>query len=272
MTMTRIPPVACALCVVAAIVSIVHAAPPATRPAATTRSTTRATTTFTITATPNEKVEAELERIWADVLPKEVRDGNKDPTDEQKFLLRTAFTMSVIAQATPERVQEAEKNRQAAREAVEQFFKQQEDARKSVKNDPAEIRAEMERQLASTAEVLRLFNQITDGPATPGATQEQVERRALEILRDLPTNLRALIKAGVEAKYRGSRLNLLQQIRALEKDVQAAKDGATRHTLEGRIAALSDLVRARDATYQAERRLIEVTPLGQLDDVEVPAK
>jgi hypothetical protein len=103
---------------------------------------------------------------------------------------------------------------------------------------------------------------MVDSPVTRGATQEQVELRTVEKIRDLPTLVRKVAVAGTEAAYHASRAKVLGDIADLWKQSKATADATARKHLEARVEALRELVKAMDAREAAQQKVFEVTPLG----------
>jgi hypothetical protein len=193
------------------------AAAPATTKAATTgRATSKPSSTF------EDRLSAEIERAWKDVLPSDMRDGDskQELTDEQKFLARQARIIMISAEATPARLAEAEKNRAHDPDRIAALEKSHASIRTTMAGQPEEIVVEREKALSAAIDEFRSAQVMLDSPVTAGASQEQVELRAAEKIRDLPSLLRKVTIAGLTAKHHMARANLLEAIADLEKQVQ----------------------------------------------------
>jgi len=254
--MRLLPP---ALCLI--LIATAHANPPAT-----TRSTSRPATTQA-TDPALERAFAQVEKTWDVVLPKKVRDGKQQPTDEQKALMYFVWLKMATTAKTPERIKEAEDNRRKGQQRVVAIEKAVEETRARVATKPQPLRDEAEKAAAAQLQAARLVNQITDSLITADVTDEQIAQRMIAYLRDLPTTLRNASRAGNDAEYHAQRLKLLETLHDLRH--QAATQPTTqpsRKQLDQHIAAPPALLESLDATYQDQSSLLEITPLGYLNN------
>ena len=235
-----------------------------------TPATTRGATTQA-DAARGDRLEAELDRAWKDVFPADLRKAKGEPklTDEQKFLAHYLQIILITSEATPERVAEAEKNRAHDPERLAAYEKSRKSVREDLAGEPEEVIVETEKAYDAEIEEIRLFQKMVDSPVTRGATQEQVELRAMEKIRDLPSLVRKVTVAGTEAAYHAGRAKVLGDIADLSKQLKGEGDAAGGKHLKARVEALRELLKAMDQREAAQQRVFEVTPLGWLNNVNV---
>jgi hypothetical protein len=267
----EIPMLVRLLCTIACIglTATTQAAPPATTRSSTRPTTTTAATTQATTGTDDataDRLIAQLKAAWGPVLPPEVSEGKKEGTDEQKMLMQFLFTNLVTMNKTPERIKESETNRRKGEEAFAATVKVLERARANADREPEPLRQELEKAALAQVEVIRRFNRVTASAVTADATEDEIARRTIENLRDLPQAFRDMIRFGLDAKYHAQRYNLLKTVNDLGKRAATQPAGESRNTLEDQRAASQALITALDAKYQAQQRILKSTPLGQLNN------
>jgi hypothetical protein len=256
------PCVAIVLTCLTCTTSAIAAEPAPGRPAATRPSTQPAASRATTQDAADEKLLRDVEAAAA-VIPQDVRDGKREGTDEQKMIMQFALFVQLSTDTMPERIKQAEKNRENGKKQMDAALQAAEEMRAKMAKEPPALREEAEKAIAAQIKTLRLFERVTGSAITPDGTPEQVARKKAEVLRDLPRDTRELLKAGADSEYHAQRLNLLQIIHDARR--QASTQPATREQSEKQAAAHQALLEALDAKYKAQQRIIEMTPLGGLD-------
>ena len=255
------------LVVIASLLLALHAAaaPPTTKSSSTRPATTTATTSPT--SDEDNKRIAELDAIFGRAFPQEVRDGKKDPTDEQKLMINMLLFIQLGSSNSPDRLKEGEKNRQKGRDNLAAVEKAADEVRKENAAKPAAMREAANKAAEAQLRTVRLFNELTDGSATPGATDKQIEDGLYDRLRKMPQRVRDMIVASADAKYYAQRLDLLQQIEDLRHQAATQPVNAeSRQQADQQVAAREALLKALDAKYESQQQILKLTPLGQLNN------
>lgn len=248
-------------------IALQSAAAPATQRSATRPATATATTSPT---DPEDERIAELDAVFAAAIPQDVRDGKKEPTDEQKLMMTTLLFVQLGASKSPERLQESESNRQKGRDklaAVEQLAAE---VRKENANKSAAMRDAAAKGADAQVRAIKLFNELTDAPATRDASDQQVEEKLYDRLRRFPQLVREMIVAQTDAKYYAQRLELLDKLDAVRRQAATQPSGSpSRRQTDQQTAAHEALLKALDAKHEAQQQLLKITPLGQLNNAMI---
>jgi hypothetical protein len=245
------------------LVALHTPAAPATKP-----STTRpATTTATTSPTEDDKRSAEIDAVLGQAIPADVRDGKKDPTDEQKMMINMLMFVQAGASKSPDQLNKSEENRQKGRDNLAAAEKAAAELRKENASKPPAMRDAANKAAEAQVRAVKLFNELTDGPATAQATDKQIEDGLYDRVRKLPQRVRELIVATADTKYHSRRLDLLEKIDGFRHQVTTQPaNSPPRRLAEQQAAAYEALLKAVDAKYEAQQQILKLTPLGQLSD------
>jgi hypothetical protein len=234
---------------------------PTTRPVSTRPATT------TTAPSQDDKRLADLEAQLSRVLPKEVIDGKKEPTDEQKLIMQMLLFIQGGGGTVAERAEQAEKNRQNGREQLAAVKKAAEELRKENADKSAARREEAEKVAEAQVRAIRLFDAMTDSAVTRGASEDQYAERIIERVRRLPQLVRDSAVAQLDTKYHVQRLDVLEKLEGFRQQASTQPaDSEARRGTDQRIAAYESLLKATDAKYRAQCEIVKLTPLGQLSN------
>jgi hypothetical protein len=168
---------------------------------------------------------------------------------------------------SPDQLKQAEENRQKGRDKLAAAEKAADELRKENANKPPAMRDSANKAAEAQVRAVKLFNQLTDGPATPDATDKQIEDRLYDSVRKLPQRVRDMVVATADAKYHSRRLDLLEKIDDFRHQATTQPaNSEPRRLAEQQAAAYEALLKAIDAKYEAQQQILKLTPLGQLSD------